>query len=357
MQLQTRRALWLGALAGLGIALSCGPVKTDGPTAIVVKVLLNEGRGSRILYITGVDDTPVDVFSGQYRPEQPSPMQLPTGQSVRILLDDSLAGTPINITVVGLDVDNVPIEANTARVTPVLRQETMVTVKLTLYTQPDGGMGGGVGGGTGGGGGSTNCQCSTGCCDGTGQCAEVDAGRGSHVVFVGPVGAACQSVCPLLASDHYSADAGCGCGTGPSCGTGLRCEQGRCRCDSTSNCNGCCTSSTTCVPSAQNIGSPTQCGAGGQQCEACSSGVCTVSGTCGSCSTASDKCCSGASTTDTGFPTCRRNDGACQSCDLARTDRCVPPTVANAFESCSCGSNGKCGILQACVAGTCVQLP
>ncbi len=367
------QALVVGALVGLAIG-ACGPTKTDGPTALVVKVLLNQNRGTRILYITGVDQTPVDLFPGQYRPEQPLTAQMPTGQTFRILLDDSAAGSPFDLTVVGINADNVPIEAATMSVTALARQETNVTIKLALYEEPDGGAGGGAGGGggtgggggaTGGGGGSPACRCATSCCDGlTGECAVSDGGVRARLIFAGPVGGECRGICPLLQADRYSVDAGCQCGNSGVCGTGLRCEGARCVCDRTSNCPGCCVSQNVCAQTGSNTGGTGQCGAGGTSCQSCAGGgqspppVCSISGTCGACSAQSEQCCSGRDRTDVSFPTCRQVDGACEACDPARSDRCVQAVLATKFSGCSCGpTGGQCPTNRACVAGACAPLP
>jgi hypothetical protein len=366
------RALAVGVLVGLVIG-ACGPTKTDGPTALVVKVLLNQNRGTRILFIRGVDSTPVDLFPGQYRPEQPLPAQMPTGQTFRILLDDSAAGTPFDLTVVGLDADNVPIEAATMVVTAVARQETSVTIKLALYEEPDagagggGGAGGGVaagggGGAAGGGGGTAGCRCATGCCDVSGECAVSDGGVKAKLVFVGPVGGECRGICPLQLADRYSVDAGCQCGNEGVCGTGLRCSSGHCVCDRSSNCPGCCVGASMCALTGSNTGGTMQCGAGGIQCQNCGGGqtppVCSISGTCGACTASTDQCCSGRDKAEVAFPTCRQVDGACEACDLARSDRCVQPVLATKFSGCSCGPNGGlCPSRQACVNGACVPLP
>lgn len=351
-------ALVLGALVGLTVA-ACGPIRYDGPTAIILKVLLNEGRGSHILYISGVDRTPINVFPSVYRPETVSPTQLPTGETMRILLDDSLAGTPITLTVVGLDESGVPVESGSAELTLAGRVENPVTVKLTLY-DADAGVGGGAGGGggtgvgggiaTGGGGGSTGgtdggidagaCKCATGCCDKTGQC--VDAG-GAKVVVAGSPFEFCLGFCDPLRADRYT-DAGCGCGTKGQCANGTRCQSGSCVCDEFSGCTGCCTSGG-CSPKTSQPANA--CGAGGFKCDSCLVscvlGVCTAG-----CLPENGKCCSGNNSHEVHFPTCATFDNGCVACDPTRSNVCTTATVLSP-NSCGCGTGAICNANQICV--------
>jgi hypothetical protein len=366
------QAVLAGVMVGL-IVGACGPVTTTGPTAVVLKVLLNEGRGTRILYISGMDDTPVNVFPSVYRPETVSPTQLPTGETVRVLLDDSLGGTAVTFRVVGFNVDNTAVEEGSVRITVVAKHETTETVRLTLYDQGDAGMGGGAGGGTatgggagtGGGGAVVPCTCATSCCDLKGQCVQPVETRGAQPMRYAPagnVGQTCVGVCnPVISNKWNAALNACGCGAGPACARGQRCDlaTNQCVCDKASSCPGCCVADT-CQPA---LGSVSQCGAAGNSCQPCqggSSGPTCNLGVCGVCNDSSPtKCCTATDKLDTQFPTCRGLNGACEACDRSRADRCS--TASNRQSGCACGSLARqCFQNQLCIvdggAAGCVDM-
>lgn len=384
-------AALVGLLAGAAVG-ACGPVRTEGPTAVVLKVLLNEGRGTRIFYISGMDDTPVNVFPSVFRPEQVSEAQLPTGQSVRVLLDDSLGGSAVTFTVVGFNAEGSAVEQGSVRVTVVAKQEVVETVRLSLYDDPeDGGLatgggsatggGAGAGGGAGTGGGGTDagakldggvsdagraCGCTTGCCDERGECAMPFQTQGEFPMRYSPAGDAkayCIALCNPVTTDRWNPlFRACGCGSGAACNRGQRCDifRQQCVCDLGSNCTGCC-AGTTCLTSLSNA---ERCGAGGSSCDECSSGsmpACVLGVCTGSCdNVASDKCCSGSRQVDLEFPNCRRFSGACEACDRARSDRCLSTSTSGS--NCGCGTRNYCGINQVCasVDGTtpqCLNIP
>lgn len=350
--------LLLGAIAG-----ACGPVRTDGPTAVVLKVLLNEGRGTRILFISGVDDTPVNVFRSQFRPEQVSPAQLPTGETVRVLLDDSLGGTAVTFGVVGFDGDGVAVEQGSVRVDIVARQELMATVRLSLYEDPDAGVP--DAGGAPADAGSLTCACASTCCDTKGQCAPTFESRGTPPMRYAPAGApghVCIGYCNPVTTDRWNTSLGaCGCGNGAACGKGLRCDptQGRCICDTASNCSGCC-SQNTCITTSQ---STNQCGAAGRTCAQCNGNTSAcLFGVCGTCTDNSPgKCCTGGEVVEASFPNCRGLNGACEACERSRADRCASTAVGGS--RCACGELlRQCTTNQLCVSldgGTprCVDVP
>jgi hypothetical protein len=332
---------------------ACGPIRYDGPTAIIVKVLLAENSGIRVLYLSGVDTTPVNVFPSVYRPEASAAADLPTGETVRVLLDDSMAGKRITVTVVGLDDTGDAIASGSSEVTVVARAESSLTV--SLITAPadagaDGGSDAGLDGGTksdggvDGGGPSQPCRCTTGCCDENGDCA-ADAG---YRAVSGVVGQVCAFACDSLRADHYNADAGtCACGAHNQCGAGVRCEGGQCLCDQRSNCGGCCDSAGS---SPVCIGKGTQpltsCGAGGAKCDKCEKS-CT-GGTCAACTPNPGQCCSGASQDTVAYPTCTSLQQVCIACDLQRSSSCGPLNVG-----CACGLKAACAATEVCVNKTC----
>lgn len=387
-----RRPLHAALLCLLAGVAACGPVRTEGPTAVVLKVFLNEGRGTRIFFISGTDDTPVNLFPSVYRPEQVSETQLPTGQSVRVLLDDSLGGSVVTFTVVGFSADNTALEQGSVRVTVVAKQEVVETVRLSLYEDAeDGGLGtgggtangGGAGGGAATGGGRTDggarldggaadagpaCGCLTGCCDERGECVGAFQTPGEFSMRYVPAGNPkefCKGLCNPVTSDRWSpALDACGCGSGKACDRGQRCDLSKqqCVCDLASNCQGCC-SGTTCLGALANA---QHCGAGGLVCDACTSGStpACVLGVCsgGGCATVDrSKCCSGSGQDEVEFPTCRRLTGTCEACDRARSDRCSAD-VGLTGSGCGCGLGKSCGINQVCWlvnGGTpeCVNMP
>ena len=359
------RALAAAFLVGTLFGAACGPVKEVGPTALVLVVYFNEARGTKALLISGtadVDGAPVNVFPTSQRPETLTGAAFPVPQSVRVLLNDSRAGAPVQLTVIGLNADGEAVEAATQVVTPVAQKETPVELTLKPFTdstEPDGGVSPDAGlrfdAGT-----SSPCQCTTGCCDMSGRCAspvrfELGSRETLSVVLSGPTNQVCNGVCPVGKTSAFTNGA-CVCGSSAPCGEGLRCDgNARCTCDASSGCRGCCATGQTCVTRPVNL----SCGSAGNQCTRCegASNTCLATGRCSQamCSGSGPidpaRCCSGQGLVSTRWPTCTSTTGDCVACDPLRSNACRTVGVGSVSSPCTCGSSGPCPAEQLCLTG------
>src|SRR5581483_3518246 len=188
------------------------------------------------------------AFPTSTRPDAPA--ALGTSQSVRVLLDDTLGGQLINLSVDGLDGKGDVVARGTTPVTARRGQEVTVQVELSVGGAGGGSASGGgsatggsgpQGGGTGStGGGPAMCQCEGGCCaQGQSACE-----RGNGFFFTcgkdstcAPDGGTCgtsnvcsSDVCSLLTA-NLCGPMGCQCGGRASCTDGQRCVGGACVCD------------------------------------------------------------------------------------------------------------------------------
>jgi hypothetical protein len=339
-------------------------VKEVGPTALVLEVYFNEARGTKALLISGtadVDGVPVNVFPTSQRPETVTDAGFPVPQTVRVLLNDSRAGVPLQLTVIGLNADGDAVEAATQVVTPVAQRETLVPITLRPFTDsmdPDAGVtdGGQVDGGLRFDAGLP-CQCPTGCCDQTGRCAApVRVEFGSRVtltvVLRGPTNQYCNDLCPPGRATGFT-NGVCLCGATAACSEGLRCDSNRCVCDTRSGCRGCCSDNATCATGRTNL----SCGSAGTACARCEGLMNTCLTTTGRCSTAmcpstgSDptKCCSGSGLVSAGWPTCTSFSGDCVACDPVRSNACRAASVGGTGSPCACGITGQCPSTQYCL--------
>lgn len=358
-------AMVLGVVA----ATSCGAVKTIGPTALVLEVYFSESRGAKALVISGtaeVDGVPVNVFPTSQRPEQLTGAAFPVPQTVRILLNDSRGGIPLQLTVIGINADGDPVEAATQTVTPVAQAETSVTINLKPFTDAvdaDGGAPTDAGlptfdAGTPDAG--VRCGCTTGCCDASGRCASpISLLLGSRqmvtVVLSGRTGEFCSGLCPPGRTSQF-VNGVCQCGATATCGDGLRCQgqtsNGRCLCDTSSGCRGCCTSNNVC-----DTGRALLCGSAGNQCARCegAGNLCQLTGRCSvnmcppPSSANQSQCCSGSGPVSAQFPVCPSATGDCVACDLLRSSACRPVAVGSAGQPCACGASGQCANNQLCL--------
>jgi hypothetical protein len=344
--------------AGAALGLACGPVREVGPTALVLEVYFNEARGTKALLISGtaeVDGVPVNVFPTSQRPETLSGAAFPVPQTVRILLNDSRAGLPLQLTVIGLSAEGEPVEAATQVVTPAAQRETLVAMTLRPFTDsvdPDAGV---VDGGTDAGSAldaGRLCQCATGCCDPTGACAPARLELGSRDVLpllvVGAPSQFCTNFCAPGKADAV-VNGVCRCGPTAACGDGLRCVGGRCTCDEKSGCRGCCSSPTTC--SFGRLRS--ECGTGGVACARCEplTNMCAALNRCAqnTCTGGAGTCCSGSGPVMNQWPVCTGVGGECVSCDPLRSNACRRASVDGNANPCACGTSGPCAANQYCL--------
>jgi hypothetical protein len=360
------RALVAGLLVGGLLGLSCGPAKVIGPTALVLEVYFSEPRGTRAFLISGtavVNDAEVNVFPTTQRPEELTAGAFPVPQTVRVLLNDSRAGAPVQLTVLGLNSAGEPVEAATQAVTPVAQAETLVTVTLKPFTDsvdPDAGSPRDAGFAFDGGARDAGlvCRCAAGCCDATGLCAQPLTVRlGSNqtlpITLSGPSGGFCTTACQLGKASVF--DGQCKCGSGAECGPGLRCSgvgaQAKCVCDRSSGCATCCSSTAdVCEPRRQNV-----CGTAGNACSRCDgpANVCGVTSRCtqNMCPAVpvAGQCCSGAGPQPSAWPTCTGLSGDCVACDVLRSNTCRPVSLTGASNPCSCGNAGPCSPETLCI--------
>lgn len=344
------RALWLLSLA------ACGEVRQIGPTALVLEVYFSEPLGTKALIISGtaqVDGVPVNVFPTSQRPETLTGAAFPVPQTVRVLLNDTLSGQELDLTVVGVNADGEPVEATTRKVTPVARQETLVAITLRPFASSPNDAGVSDAGITFDAGVSMACQCTSGCCLGptcaTPQPLTLASGLRMQVVLTGPVGQTCTAACPLARASQV-VNGQCLCGTSPACAVGLRCEgvgvMARCVCDRYSGCEGCCSGMSTCELGRQG----SACGAAGNACDACGSPLCTLRRCPAAvCVSRPNECCSGAGMVAATWPTCAFSTGECSACDVLRSSQCRPITMDTSRSACGCGSNPSCAPEELCV--------
>lgn len=371
-------SLLVGLALGVGAASACGTVTEVGPTAVVLEVYFNEGRGTKALLISGtaeLDGVPVNVFPTSQRPEQLTGAPFPVPQTVRILLNDSRGGVPLQVTVIGLNSDGDPVEAATQTLTPLARREVSVTITLKPFTdQVDGGTSdagiafdAGLAFDAGSGDAGLRCVCATGCCDATGGCAApIPIPLGSRqmlsLILSGPTGQFCTGLCYPGRANAF-VNGACTCGSNPICGDGLRCTTGaggRCVCDASSGCRGCC---------LNNLCDNTRvlCGNAGNSCQRCegAANVCQLSGRCSvnTCTPpmpGSNQCCSGGGMVTAQWPTCTNTAGDCVACDTLRSNACRAVAVGQSGQPCGCGGAPQCGNTQLCLfvngAATCTSL-
>jgi hypothetical protein len=357
-----------GFVVGLVTASACGTVTKTGPTALVLEVYFSELRGTKALLVSGtaeLDGVLVNVFPTSQRPEELTGAAFQAPQTVRVLLNDSRGGQPLQLTVIGINAEGDVVEAATQTVTPVLKEETLVNVSLKPFADAlePGGTVNDAGFVFDAGSSSVPCRCPTGCCDQTGGCASTRtialASRQSlTVVLAGPLNQACTTVCPLGKSSQFATQ--CLCGTSPACGEGLRCSgtgaTARCVCDAFSGCKGCCSNGLTCESRAVNA----SCGNAGNACARCvgTASFCQATGRCSGAMcvppspTNQAQCCSGLGMVDAGWPTCASATGECLACDVLRSNSCRPAGVGLAANPCACGDVGQCPFEQLCLPTT-----
>jgi len=198
--------------------------------------------------------------------------------------------------------------------------------------------------------------CGSSCGNAAPACASTDAGGFACTLVCPSATTNCTGTCADLTSDRKN----CG-GCGMACAPGTRCTGSHCVCDTTSGCNGCCSSATACEPYASE--SSTSCGTAGSACAPCTGGE--------KCDTSSGKCgCSGGQalcgTTCVNEQTDPANCGACGnqcgpglSCSAGRcvcdatsgcSGCCSSATTCEPYtsqSSASCGTGGR-----ACAACT-----
>jgi hypothetical protein len=311
-----------GALGLVLLALaSCRDAEHVSGTAILIRVDLVAVNADQLRY-TGTDAAQV-VFGPEVRPSMPAGT-LPGTTTVRVLLNDALAGHTLNIAVEALSA-GAPVSQSSAIVGVELGVEREVTVVIGAAS--DGGA----------------CSGCAGCCSGASCLSPSAAACGLNgspcVVCDAQVADNCgadglcrcgvaASCSPIAGADTCSAGV-CGCGSGPSCAAGLECLSRSCQCTAAS-CNGCCSggacvatrSASACAPSGMacadcgiradgcsaagicECGGRTVCNTG----ERCEAGSC-VCDACPGCCTSGNRCAAG-----TSKMTCGLDGGTCQSC-------------------------------------------
>lgn len=399
--MRRRTSLMVGLALGLGAACSGGkdPATLNG-TAFFVTVFFNTTLDVRALEFIGTNKDGNDVFKRESRPSPPATTRLKSPETARILLQDSLRGQTIDLSVFGFDNFNERVEYGAASGKVVEGREVDVTVNMKpLNLGTGGGAGGGAGGAGGGGvialdagvpdgGVPGQCTCTTGCClPGETACFPPivtvfplgTVGLPNLVVGIVACGAKSGGICTLgcdpLRANRCDNTGQCRCGPQPACKHGMRCGETAagtfaCVCDQFSQCSGCCgpvpggtgPNGIGCRgPDQADLTNFTACGAAGNVCAVCtgiagvdpqcvfgpdvtggSPGACSNSVQCVGCKDAS-QCCTHLSCATIAFPTCRSpNSRSCIACDVIRSDQCRPG------EGCGCGPGPQCPPLQSC---------
>ena len=326
------------AVLGAWLIGSCKDAGRAAGTAIYVSVTF----GSPELQVTQLRfsaRTDHALFEPVVRPANDTGVVLRSGQTLRILIPDSLAGENVAVGAEGLYQGRVVSQdQSTVRV----RKDYEVEIDLLLpstSTQP-------------------SCGPCVGCCSGvTCVTAYTIANCGNDLI--------CAACDPASADNCSSGDCRCGanpacspatgsdrcvlgqcrCGAGDPCRPGQFCNDGQCQCTDTSCPNGCC-ANNVCVPTSS--GSAAVCGTASKQCEGCNAGQSCTGGACSDCpANCPNGCCSGGTCYPAGPTSCGAGGGACVSCDPIASDGCNPQGL------CACGIGLACAPGQHCQNGAC----
>lgn len=326
-------------------------------TSLFVTVNFDEAMGISQLKVDVVGNKGA-IAPAHLLPDAPKP-GLTSGQTVRLLLSNALAGTTVTVRVEGIDAAT-SLALGEASAVVRLGYEVDVAVQLSKLgecgpTRPCGAGQTCV---------DTLCVCNaascpSGCCQGT-QCLD------RSLAACAAAGAACQS-CDSVSANRCSATGTCSCGDGPACSGGQRCVGGLCVCDSTSCPAGCCQGTSCQTRGLSN------CGINGASCVGCDSSVadncgadgtcrCGATPTCGQGQTCTQGTCTGGSCNGSNCPagccvngacqartlsSCGAGGSSCTTCEPTRADACTVTGV------CVCGNGPGCAVGQGCDAGTC----
>lgn len=291
----------------LTLALTaCRDPATLVGTAVLVSVDSAEVRVDQLRYEATVDGGL--VFDPVLRPAQPGGPVLGPTTTVRILLNDALAGQQLEVDVFGLE-SGADVAVGHGHVQIERGFERLLAVTL----------------------GASQCE---GCVTAQGRCQTVRS-----VGACGASGGVCVSCDPLLAD--ACVNGACACGSAPACSQALgadRCEGGQCKCGSSAACGAgqeCLAQTCQCTPASCPGGcclgnqcvttqSPTTCGMGGRACADCGATACNggqcVTSSCNA-TTCPTGCCIGATCViaPTDFA-CGRSGAACESCGSGTCD-------------------------------------
>ncbi len=279
------------------------------------------------------------LFDPVLRPANDSGALLQSGQTLRILIPDSLAGTSVTVGAEGLYLGRV-VSQNQSDIRIKKNYEVEIDLLLpSTSTQP-------------------NCGPCAGCCSGVTCVTNYSSTNCGNDPL-------CTRCDPSVADNCSSGDCRCGdnpacdpdagsdrcvrgqcrCGAQDACRPGQLCNGGQCRCTLTSCPNGCC-ANNVCVPMAS--GSAAACGTASKACDPCNPAQNCTGGACSDCpANCPDGCCSGETCYAPGLFNCGTGGRACIVCDPVASDGCTAQGV------CSCGGGPDCAPGQHCQNGTC----
>ncbi len=334
----TRRALVLAAaVLGAWMTSSCKDAAKASGTSVYVSV--NFTSDLVLTQIRFSAKTDHALFDPVLRPPDDSGSALPTGQTLRILMPDSLAGQTVTVAAEGLYQGRV---VNQDQSDVRIKKDYEVEISLTLPNASP----------------QPSCGPCVGCCSGV-TCVT------SYSLMSCGNDLICTACSPTVADNCSTGDCRCGerpacsaslgsdrcvlgqchCGTGDPCQPGQVCSNGECQCTATSCPNGCC-ANNLCVP--RSAGGDSVCGTASKACEACAPGQTCTGGACSDCpANCPSGCCSGGTCYPPGQVNCGIGGSACVFCDPITSDSC------NAQGFCACGAGLACAPGQHCQNGAC----
>ena len=277
------------------------------------------------------------LFEPVLRPDTAAAGPLPSGQSLRIRLPDSLGGQLVTVGAEGMNGSRV---VSLAHSDVHVRRDFEIEVDLVLAAASEPACGPCMGC-------CSDMVCITAYsplnCGSDLLCTRCDPSSADNCA-AGECRCGSGPACSKAADRCVEGE--CRCGAGVPCSSGQECVNGQCTCTSKSCPKGCCAGST-CLPKSSE--SASACGAASLACEQCNAGVSCNLGVCSDCPAGCpDGCCSGNTCVPRGVLTCGNGGSACVACDPITTDGC------NVQGLCACGTGLACGPGQHCVSGACV---
>lgn len=381
------------ALAFVALGSACGGEETGIELTVTSEVAIDQ------IAVEG-SAGPGVVFQRALAPSQPREIGA-AGETLVILVDDSLDGREVRLRVEGLERGDVVTAEAEATVAIARGRLVRATARLTAPVDLCGGVECAddqvcV---------DERCVCDAeaceGCCDADQRCqpgtTDGVCGAGGGACQACPDDETCEggvcsgcsltcdgccsgSTCEASADEHCGVDGvactlcsmraptcvngTCQCQDQPACTPGQACSNGMCVCTAASCPDGCCEGNECRIRSFDS------CGYGGNECTACdpqladgcsSTGACTCSGNAGcspgeycvdgACycggSSCPNGCCQDGTCHDiTSASFCGLNGSECVACEVDRADGCVDG-------QCACGDGAACGPNQVCVAHAC----
>jgi hypothetical protein len=329
MRLPIRAFALLIAAGAVSGALAC---RDSAGTSLFVVVTYDASIQPTQLQFGGSNSGGASLFLPLRRPDPESPTPLASGNSILLLINDSLAGEALTVNVDGL-VHGATVASGSAGTVTVERGLTVnVTVALSPWS-PDGGA-------------CSECdpRAADRCASDAGKCmcGAGDSCSGNNICD----GGTCMcGVGPACAPGEECGGAACACGTHGPCPAGDACDGGVCTPCGPGSCAGCC-SGSICVA----VGNEThgECGMGGVACAGCTAGSNCQNGLCAAVPCGPGNC-AGCCAENTCLP--GNNDPA--ACGIHGT-ACLKCTAGEHGTSCNngvcmCGQSAECVPPKKCI--------